>query len=348
MPSDPRRILVIRRDNIGDLVCTTPLFAALRRRFPAAHIALLTNTYAAPVVHNNPDLDAVYVYAKAKHVPAWGRPAAYWRRAQTLAQLRRVRFDWILLAAASYYRRGIQLARWLNAPAIGFGGDKGEKAGLDCVVARPERALHEVEDIFRLLEPLGIDGNAIPKLTLVADPAEEARARAFLGAKTRRAIVAVHISARHPSNRWTVAGYVALVRGLIAKGFVVVLLWSPGAAKDPGHPGDDALAATIREQIGSADLVVYPTRGLEKLIGMLAVCAGAVLSDGGAMHIAAALGKPLVCFFGDSDASRWHPWQTPHVVLQKPSRRVADILPEEALSAFDVLMARTQASPRHG
>src|SRR5262249_6206403 len=68
MSTPAPRSLVIRRDNIGDLVCTTPLIAALRRRYPEAWIAALVNHYAAPVLDNNPDLDAVFSYEKAKHL----------------------------------------------------------------------------------------------------------------------------------------------------------------------------------------------------------------------------------------------------------------------------------------
>jgi ADP-heptose:LPS heptosyltransferase len=61
-------ILVVRRDNIGDLVCTTPLFSALRRRYPQAWIGALVNSYNAPVLDRNPDLDGVVVYTKLKHL----------------------------------------------------------------------------------------------------------------------------------------------------------------------------------------------------------------------------------------------------------------------------------------
>src|SRR5258706_11603435 len=61
------RILVIRRDNIGDLVCTTPLIFALRERFPRAHIAALVNTYNEAVLERYPAVNAVYVYKKGKH-----------------------------------------------------------------------------------------------------------------------------------------------------------------------------------------------------------------------------------------------------------------------------------------
>jgi len=60
------RILVIRRDNIGDLVCTTPLIFALRERFPFAHIAALVNTYNEPVLSGNAAIDAVYTCEKRK------------------------------------------------------------------------------------------------------------------------------------------------------------------------------------------------------------------------------------------------------------------------------------------
>src|SRR5688500_20124219 len=61
------KILVIRRDNIGDLVCATPLFHALRSRYPDAHIAALVNSYNAGVLTGNPALDAVHAYTKLKH-----------------------------------------------------------------------------------------------------------------------------------------------------------------------------------------------------------------------------------------------------------------------------------------
>jgi hypothetical protein len=64
---NPEKILVIRRDNIGDLVCTTPLIHALRTRFPKARLDLLVNSYNAPLLVGHPDVDHLYVYTKAKH-----------------------------------------------------------------------------------------------------------------------------------------------------------------------------------------------------------------------------------------------------------------------------------------
>jgi ADP-heptose:LPS heptosyltransferase len=55
------------------------------------------------------------------------------------------------------------------------------------------------------------------------------------------------------------------------------------------------------------------------------------------MHVAAALGKPIVCFFGHSNRNEWHPWKTPYVLLQPESKRVQDISVDDALAAFFAL-----------
>ena len=72
-PADIHRILVIRRDNIGDLLCATPLIHALRARFPHAALDVLANAYNAPILDGHPDIDRVVRYAKAKHsqTPKW-------------------------------------------------------------------------------------------------------------------------------------------------------------------------------------------------------------------------------------------------------------------------------------
>jgi ADP-heptose:LPS heptosyltransferase len=55
------------------------------------------------------------------------------------------------------------------------------------------------------------------------------------------------------------------------------------------------------------------------------------------MHVAAALGKPVVALFGDSPVERWRPWDVPHRVVQPPSRTLADLPLEPVLEAYRAL-----------
>jgi len=154
-------------------------------------------------------------------------------------------------------------------------------------------------------------------------------------------VVALHISARKEKQRWPVARFAELAHRLhAAHGARFLVFWSPGDENNPFHPGDDGKAARLLDTLKDLPAAPVHTGHLSELIAGLSLCDVAVLSDGGAMHVAAGLGKPLVCFFGNSPAERWHPWGVPYELLQKPSRDVSEISVDEAADAFARLMSR--------
>lgn len=341
----PLKFILIRRDNIGDLVCTTPMLHALRRHYPKATVAALVNSYNAAILENNPDVDRVYAYEKAKHTADWRRAtAALWRRVLLLQKLRREKFDYAIIAGANFLPRALRLARTIRPRHIvGFVNEDGTgKNKID--IAMPytlARPMHEVEDIFRLLAPLGISGEP-PRMWV--HPAAEAR-RAAAHALSQAwgtatgPVVAVHISARKPSNRWVETRYGELIHAIHgAYGARIVLLWSPGEETNPRHPGDDNKARRIMAGLRDIPICGYPTQALSELIAAIALADFMVCSDGGALHIAAALNRPTLCFFGDSDAHRWRPWMTAHELLQPQSLNVADVTVVDALAAFQRLV----------
>jgi len=342
----PRSFLVIRRDNIGDLVCTTPLIHALREHFPKARVCVLVNSYNRPVVENNPDIDTVYDYTKTKHrEPGQSALGVIWRRLQLMRELRRQRFDYAIIAGAHFLPRALGLARAIKPRhLIGFTepGRRGIEhidTGVPYTLPQP---LHEAEDIFRLLAPLGIRGEP-PAMRVFPDAAAVASAQMAVRAMqlSPDKLIGVHISARKPLNRWPAENFIALIRRLrLAHGAGFMLFWSPGSASNPRHPGDDEKAQQIMNAVKDIPVLAYPTNRLDELIAGLSLCRAVVCSDGGAMHIAAALNKPILCFFGKSDKTRWYPWRAPHVLLQPPSLNVADVGVEEAARAFDQLLAR--------
>lgn len=339
------KILIIRRDNIGDLICTTPLFEAIRRQYPQAYIAALVNSYNAPAIHGNPHLDAIFAYTKGKHAAGESVWQAYWRRMKLLWQLRQMKFDFVLLASSGFAGRALKLAKLL-APQhiVGFVTEQASSAKIDLAIPHGTGSkLHETADMYRLLEPLAIL-NEIPGLTVVADSALAARLRQPLPANVAHGsgpLVALHISARKEKQRWPVERFAELAQRLHAQHAARFLVfWSPGDENNPFHPGDDGKAAHLLAALADLPAALLRTEQLSELIAGLSLCDAAVLSDGGAMHVAAGLGKPLVCFFGNSSAERWHPWGVPHELLQKPSREVAEISVDEAVDAFARMMHR--------
>jgi ADP-heptose:LPS heptosyltransferase len=336
------KILVIRRDNIGDLVCATPLFDALRSRYPDAHIAALVNSYNAGVLSGNPALDAVHAYTKLKHRPpgeSWlGNLLAQFR---LHAALRAQAYDYAILAKSGFDRHGLALARRVRPRHIvGFAppGEPKAKAITLPVAPAAYDELHETEVMMKLAEPL--DVHAPPgRVRVFADPGRVAQWRSRFPALERRdrRWVALHISARVPGRAWPAENFIALIRSLDCG---VVLLWAPGAADNPRHPGDDEKAAAISASVSA--LIPAKTESLEDLVAVLSLCDGFIGVDGGAMHVAAGLGLPIVALFENIEAKQhhWRPWLVPCEMVTSRTRQITDIPVAEVAGAWTRLAAR--------
>lgn len=353
-----RKILVIRRDNIGDLVLTTPLLAALRARLPDAQIDVLTNSYAAPILHRNTDVDAVHVYTKSHHRErdeTW--LGVYLRRARTVLALRARRYDTIVLAKLPAEPRPLAFARLIGGKEVVGLVKPGEAPlrGLTHVIEwDPVHCAHTVEALQQLGAHFAIDAPAGPT-KIYPEPDEQAALRKRLAPILGRTapVVAFNLSARKVKQRWPTERFVALARALHARfGCGFMLVWSPGAADNPRHPGDDDKAAAVAKALADLPCVPVRTDRLAELIAALSHAKAMITADGGAMHIGAACGLPIVALFGNSSPAIWHPWHVPYEVLQHDARDVSTIEVDEVLAAWERLAQRVGfaaiASPASG
>lgn len=327
----PNRILIIRRDNIGDLACTTPAIAALRAHYPGAEIAALVNSYNAEVLQGNPNLDKVFVYQKLKHAGGIAsRFKALNQRLKLIAQLRRWKPDVTILAKASYDRHGLNFARQIGAKnIIGFVPDDLNQAkGLpDVQLKTPEfTAVHEVEAVNQLLAPLGIE-DALGPLQVFPDSSVAAALSVRLPTATKR--LALHISAREPERRWGNDNFIALAKHILQTQLdtQILLFWSPGKADDHHHPGDDDAAEQLIKAVGSDRLIPMPTQNLTELTAALSLCDLFIGTDGGAMHLAVALNKKVLAMFENKPdkLNHWYPWQVKSKVVHSLHAALPDI-----------------------
>lgn len=328
------KILVVRRDNIGDLVCTLPLISALRERYPHAYLAALVNSYNAAVLDNHPAINEVFAYTKLKHRGRVNAFSVYLARVRLLVKLRRKRFDIVFVAgpATKSVMRTVRLIR--PARIIRFSGGAPLRHGQTSITAA-NGVEHEALRTLALLEG-AVDA---PTPVIYPDMALANALRVTIAAEliSARPSIGVHISARKPSQRWPIENFARLIASLNGDGYNVVVLWSPGAQSDARHPGDDEKVELLKAQCVDGHVAFLATPTLPHLIAALSLCEMLICSDGGAMHLAAALGKPIVCLFGDSDSRRWHPFGVPFRLLQHNTRNVEDISVGEVRRAMDEL-----------
>jgi len=335
------RVLVIRRDNIGDLVCTTPLIAALRERYPEGHIAAFVNTHNQAVLAGNPAIDAVYAYKNGKHRgEKRSVVSVYVNRLRLIMRLRKEKFDYAILATPGFEPRSLRLARMIGARhVLGYAEpDKGHpRVDIALLYDRATNA-HEVERVFTLLRALGVNGPP-PSARVFPDAGERRQIEPALARLGQgKLVVGVHISARTRKQQWSAENFATLIRAIGERHAArFLLLWAPGEPDNPRHPGDDDKARAVMEYCKGIPVLPCPAEAVSRLIAALSLCDYVVCADGDAMHLAAALDKPILCFFGDSNPERWRPWKAPHELVQPASQDLKDLSVVQAVSGFERL-----------
>lgn len=350
LPMRPK-FLLVRRDNIGDLVCTTPAIAALRNTYPSAEIAVLVNSYNAEVLRGNPSVNHVFVYQKLKHVRGFIRRCkAIAERIMLIARLRRWNPDVTILARASYERHGLFFSRLIGARnVIGFVPSDAQSAKfLPDIKLRPPKfvEVHEVEAINLLLKPLGIK-NALGKLQVFPDfeTVEKLKTNLAEGFKYK---VGIHISAREPNRRWGADNFAELIQYILEArdDSLIILFWSPGNYDNLQHPGDDCDANHIFNKIKSSRLIPMSTCSLTELIAGLSLCDIFIGADGGAMHLAASLDLKVLGLFENSSekTKHWYPWRATHSIVYSANSanpNINHIKKEQVQRAFEMLLSNT-------
>jgi heptosyltransferase-2 len=264
------RTLVVQTAWLGDVVLTTPLLRALAARH--GPVDVLVTPHAAPLVATHPAVGEVLTYDKR------GRERgvrAFWRLARAL---RARGYEMAVLAQGSL-RSGL-LARAAGIPRrVGFADDP---AARWCTERRPRPAGHEAERLLALADAAPASRLGLDALSLTLTDDDHATATAALAAAgVHGAFVALAPGSARPTKRWPF--YRELAAQLAPEISVVVI----GVPPDGWGP-----AAQGR---GVADLTGLPVRASA---AVLARAVAAVVNDSAPLHLAQAVGTPVVALFG--------------------------------------------------
>lgn len=342
------KALVICRDNIGDIILTTPLIRALSEELHY-HVDILVNSYNLEVIANNPHIKNIFIYTKLHHR---NDKQSIFKilldRLYLLITIRKNHYDSVIIAKGTWDKRALGWVKFSGAEHIIALGKKPHAKITDLIRQSPSSDVHFVEHFHRMLAPLG-QVSPPGKLELQVDPSLVALFRTRYCITGQQPVIALQISARKVSQRWPSSHFIALANRI--KNTIpcrLLLFWSPGAADNPRHPGDDLKAAQIAEACSNISLVSIPTLTLKELFAAMSLCDLLVSSDGGAMHVGAALDKPVVALFGDSDPGHWAPWQVPHIILQAHDNNVSSVSVNDVFLALINLLADTADGRKRG
>jgi heptosyltransferase II len=289
-------VLVFSPNWLGDAVMALPAVADLRRHASTGRVVVAARAGVAGLWRLAPGIDEVVDIERAGGVSRWrtlgANAAAIRRAAPDVAVL----LPNSLQTALTAWRAGIP-ERW---------GYRRNLRGwlLSRAVPRPRRSLHQVDYYRELVSAMGaVNGPRVPHLELSADTVKAARELLLAEgwARDTRLLGIAPGAAYGGAKRWLPERFAAvaseLSRGRPLTAVLVGTDADRGAACAIGAELDKIGAAGSRP----ATINVAGRTSLSQLAGVLALCAAFVSNDSGAMHLAAAVGTPVVALFGPTD-----------------------------------------------
>jgi lipopolysaccharide heptosyltransferase II len=303
----PNRILVVDLDNVGDVLLATPAIRSLRRCFPEAVLDVLVTDYAAPVLRGNSHVDEILTCGKG--IVA----ASFWERASLAWRIRRRRYDLgVILEAHWGYAGFAELLLAVAGVPRRIGRDLGKHRGLLTTAVLP-RQQHWIDTYLEVVGLIGAkpDGD---HMDFPISPVDEAAAEAWCrerGLAGSTPIVFFPGGNQHLiSRRWGIEGFAA-VGDALARSWqapVVVI----------GGPADTALAEAVVARMTVPALSAAGVLSLGATGALLRRCRLFITNDSGPLHIAAAVGAPVVVILGPSDPLVFGPRGTLHEIVRVP------------------------------
>jgi lipopolysaccharide heptosyltransferase III len=316
VPNELRRALVIKLRHHGDVLLASPVVSVLKKSAPQAEIDALVYADTAPMLSLHPALDQLFVVDRQ-----WKRlgPLTQFSREKTLLDaLRARRYD--LIVHLTEHWRGAWLtrlcgARWSVAPAVPGRGRFWQRS-FTHLVRQPRGApRHVVESNLDALRRLGMHPD-VDSRALVLEPGSSAEqeVKALLGQSglANKSFVHVHPASRWQFKCWPAAKMATLIASLQASGWQVVLTAAPDER-------ELAMVEAIQSQLQQPARSFAGQLSLKQLGALTARARLFVGVDSAPMHIAAAMGTPVVALFGPSGEKHWAPWTPRHRVVTSDS-----------------------------
>nr|WP_276551486.1 glycosyltransferase family 9 protein [Erwinia mallotivora] len=321
-----RRILVIRIDFLGDMVCTTPFLHSLRKRWPEAEIHVLANKYNASVLDNNPDVDVVHHYVYSKHYHKNLRAGflnSLTDRIRLISKLRKLKFNFLIIPNGGVNKNAINFSKQLNISDCRWHNADTEFDDRNPLHVTTRPVVHEVLSGYKLVPELEIPD----PITLRIYPQQDLKTKwqHYFNNKQRRR-VGLFVSNNSYERQWAWDKWKSLAKSL-APDYEVIIFHSP-EEKFPADWGD--MAGVYR----------VSTQTIPDLIAAMTCIDLSVSADSAPVHLSCALNIPVVALFESRPEKylRWYPLGVNNILLHE-GNIVNDISVHRVLMAVKELLS---------
>lgn len=296
----PRHILAIKLRYLGDVLLATPTLHALKAAYPGVRLTVLVNRGTDAILRANPDVDEIIPLDRGSIV----------EQCRFVWEIRRKRFDTVVDLTDG--DRAAFLT-WISGAAvrIGFNAEHRWTGRCYTTVVRGEEGAHRIERDLAALAPLGIQvRDRVPRIWLTAkDDVGVEQLVHQLEIPKDRPWVLVQPGARYWFKAWPPERFAELADRLTERFDCQVLVG--------GSPEELALTEAVVKYAKSRLLSLAGRSDVRTFAALLKRSALFIGNDTGALHIATAVGTPVVGLFGPSNPREWGPCGSPVEVIYK-------------------------------
>ncbi len=322
-----KKILLVRNDNIGDAVLSTPVLQAIKEQYPSCFVGVLCAGYSKEAFLDSPYIDRLFVYEKAKHHPNVPRVFSWWKQFRVMMAVRAEKFDYAVGLRSSFSRSNASLVRWSGAKVrvVRLPQKTKDMANFEAFIDEDTHGKHEVQNSFDCLNHFGvIDKKYLPHVNISQIADDNALFMLKNAGFVRGKYVVIHISSRLPVNKWGVDKFLRLASMIaVETGLKVALTGAPNSPEEK----------IAEELFNSTNIKYFKTDSLAVLGAFAKNSACFVTLDGGAMHYGAVSAPSVVAVFGKTNVDTWKPYHPKAVVLTTESKVADDILPKRVFEA---------------
>ena len=290
---------------MGDVVLSTPAIENVRRWAPEAHIAFMTRPYTREVVEENPFLDEVIIYDKFGKHHGWLATITF------ALGLRKKKFDLALVLHGT--NRAHIICHLAGIPErVGWNRKKGFLLTNRVFYSKREGKKHEIEYVFEIVEAAGIPITSTKLLLSIPEKIQFETKKRLIEYGFTSGFFAIHSGASSPSKKWPIEKFSQLIDFLHEKKklpFVIV-----------GGTEEEKLGEIL---VRGRETFVKDCTGIlsvSELAALLKESLVLISNDSGPVHVACAVGTPVISIFGRKKTNLgpnvWGPVGDKSVVLQ--------------------------------
>ncbi len=317
-----RRILIVRQQNqMGDMICATPVFRAISETFPQGELILVTSPVNVEVVRNNPNLAGIITFDQKM----WRNPFRLWG---FIRQIRQVRAEVaFVLSSVSFSATSAAIglvsgARYVvGSDSVPFGLDISRHAFSLEMPTSPDLNDHAIKHSLAPLQSIGISTDDLSTVVNPSADEEKSATTIMENLALKKGFWAVHPGAGKQQNIWPPARFAAIVAQTVSAGKQVLVLHGPA--------DQDVLSSMMQELSSQYDVhenqvVVAPRTPIGVGAALLQQADRFLCNDTGVMHLAGALQVPTLALFGPTDPALWKPLANTVTAIQSPGQCADD------------------------